>query len=259
MNDINLLESNGVNVKKSLEIFGDMATYDETLQVFLAEVDGKLDKIKKFKQEDNMDDYAIVVHSLKSDAKYFGFETLAEIAYQHELESKANHIDFINENYHKLLNEANRIITLVKKYLKVTNAFSGDTNINTVSDSNQKILIVDDSDIIRTVIQRIFNDSYEVLSANDGKEAIEVVDKYKNDNLVAVLLDLNMPNVDGFAVLDYFKSLDLFNKFSVSIITGNDDAEEDRRAFEYPIVDILKKPFNEANIKNIVEKTVNKL
>lgn len=65
-----------------------------------------------------------------------------------------------------------------------------------------------------------------------------------------------MPNVDGFEVLDYFKNHDLFKQVPVSIITGDSSKEVIDRAFTYPIVDMLQKPFNEVNIKNIVEKTI---
>ena len=77
-----------------------------------------------------------------------------------------------------------------------------------------------------------------------------------NNNIVGVLLDLNMPNVDGFAVLDYFKSNNLFTKFPVSIITGDDAKDSITRAFAYPIVDMLPKPFNERDVKRVVEKTM---
>ena len=57
-----------------------------------------------------MANYAIQVHSLKSDAKYFGFMALAEISYKHELESKANNMYFVTEHFDELMMEANRII-----------------------------------------------------------------------------------------------------------------------------------------------------
>ena len=71
-----------------------------------------------------------------------------------------------------------------------------------------------------------------------------------------MLLDLNMPNVNGFEVLDYFKANSLFNKIPVSIITGEDSKENVDRAFEYPIADVLSKPFNERDVKRVVEKTI---
>ena len=50
-----------------------------------------------------MANYAIEVHSLKSDCKYLGFTTLAQLSYQHELKSKANDVEFVNENYDDLI------------------------------------------------------------------------------------------------------------------------------------------------------------
>ncbi|MEG1310115.1 MAG: response regulator, partial [Bacilli bacterium] len=66
-----------------------------------------------------------------------------------------------------------------------------------------------------------------------------------------------MPNVDGFQVLEYFKNNNLFKKIPVSIITGDDSKEAIEKAFTYPIVDMLNKPFNEHDVKVIVEKTIN--
>ena len=114
MKDVNLLIENGANVKKALELFGDMETYDDTLSTFLAEVPDKLQKIKNYKEVGDMANYAIQVHSLKSDARYFGFEKLAEIAYEHELKSKANDMYYVTEHFDELMTEANRIVNLVK-------------------------------------------------------------------------------------------------------------------------------------------------
>ena len=85
MKDINILINNGVDVNASLEIFGDMELYDETIVDFLNSVHGKLDELKKYKEVGDMNNYAILVHSLKSDAKYLGFTKLAELSYAHEL------------------------------------------------------------------------------------------------------------------------------------------------------------------------------
>lgn len=256
MKDVNLLTSNGVNIEKSLELFGDMETYNDTLNDFLAEVDEKLAKIKAFKEVSDMANYAILVHSLKSDARYFGFEKLAELAYNHEMESKANNMYYVTENYDELMKEANRIVALVKQYMGVGGADSSEEVIPTISvQKDKKILVVDDSTIVRNFVEKIFSNEYQVLTANDGAEALEMV-KVGANSIYAVLLDLNMPNVDGYAVLDYFKQNDLFRKVPVSIITGENTKEGIDRAFSYQIVDMLQKPFNEVNVKNIVEKTI---
>ena len=69
MKDVNFLINNGVNVQKSLELFGDMETYNDTLETFLTDVEDKLSKIKSYKEISDMANYAILVHSLKSDAR----------------------------------------------------------------------------------------------------------------------------------------------------------------------------------------------
>lgn len=253
MKDVNLLTSNGVNVDQSLELFGDMDTYNDTLEEFLAGVGEKLENIKKYKEASDMANYAILVHSLKSDSKYLGFTKLAELSYNHEMQSKANNVDYVYANYDELMQEAQRIVKLVEEYLgKKTEVkvFEQPSNV----EKDKTILVVDDSSIIRTFIQRVFNDTYNVMIANDGREALEIVNS--NQNIVAMLLDLNMPNVNGFEVLEYFKTNGLFTKIPVSIITGDDSKETVTRAFTYPIADVLAKPFNERDVKRVVEKTL---
>lgn len=258
MKDVNLLIENGANVKKALELFGDMETYDDTLSTFLSEVPDKLQKIKNYKEVGDMANYAIQVHSLKSDARYFGFEKLAELAYDHELKSKANDMYYVTEHFDELMIEANRIVNLVKKYMGVGGVTEEEYQKPTNHD--KAILVVDDSNIIRNFILKIFKDDFEVIVANDGKEALDIInDPEKNTKIKAMLLDLNMPNVNGFEVLDYFKNNDLFTKYPTSIITGVDDKESIEKAYKYPIVDILLKPFNERDVKKILEKTLNNI
>lgn len=253
MKDVNLLTSNGVNVDQSLELFGDMDTYNDTLEEFLAGVGEKLENIKKYKEASDMANYAILVHSLKSDSKYLGFTKLAELSYNHEMQSKANNVDYVYANYDELMQEAQRIVKLVEEYLgkkAEVKVFEQPSNV----EKDKTILVVDDSSIIRTFIQRVFNDTYNVMIANDGREALEIINS--NQNIVAMLLDLNMPNVNGFEVLEYFKTNGLFTKIPVSIITGDDSKETVTRAFTYPIADVLAKPFNERDVKRVVEKTL---
>lgn len=250
MKDVDFLKNNGVNVEKSLELFGDMGTYNDMLKSFLDELEEKLAKIANYKEIADMANYAILVHSLKSDAKYFGFEKLAELAYQHELESKANHIYYIYDNYDMLMNEANKIVKIVKEYFGQTSVESVNEKV-TVKDKT--ILVVDDSEVISNFIKKIFNDVYNVIVAKDGREAIGFM---SNSDICAMLLDLNMPNVDGFSVLEYMKVNNLLDKIPTSIITGVGDESLISHAFEYSIIDVLRKPFNERDVKMVIERTI---
>ena len=115
--DRNYLEENGIDVQTGLELLGDMDMYNETMEDFLNEINEKYPKAKEYKEIGDMPNYAIIVHSIKSDSKYLGFTKLAELAYEHELKSKDNDIDFVNSNFTSLEEEINRIIEIIKKYL----------------------------------------------------------------------------------------------------------------------------------------------
>ena len=115
------------------------------------------------------------------------------------------------------------------------------------------IIIADDSMIVRNIIEKAVSDEYVVLKATNGREAIKHITDKKYD-IQGVLLDLNMPDSDGFVVLNYFKNNNLFKKYPVSIISGDDSKETIEKAFTYDIVDMLNKPFDGENIKSIVRK-----
>lgn len=261
MKDVNILTSNGIDIKKSLELFGDMNTYDSMMEDFLKEVDGKLANAKRYKDVMDMANYAIIVHSLKSDCRYFGMEALADMFYEHELAGKRNDVYFVQENFEKLMLEAEKMIRVVKKYMGV---LVEDEEVNTPSQpastsvQEECVLVVDDSNIIRNFIEKIFAGKYKVLSAKDGQEAISFVDNTPHDKIMCIFLDLNMPGVDGFQVLEHFKTNNLFREIPVSIITGSDDIETIQRAFKYPIVDMIQKPFNESKIRDVAEKTISR-
>lgn len=248
-----ILIQGGVDINAALELLGDMETYNETVQEFLKEINDKLEKIKTYKEAQDMANYAILVHSLKSDSKYLGFTKLADLAYNHEMASKAEDVRFVIGSYDALINETNRIVALLKQYVGTSTV---QENAPVSQDNSKKILVVDDSNIIRNFVQKMVPSEYSVLSADDGEKAIQIVTQ-ELANLKGILLDLNMPKMNGFEVLDFFKSNGLFAKVPVTIITGDDSKDTVLKAFDYPIVDVLNKPFNESDVRNVVTKMIN--
>lgn len=287
MYDVNFLISNGVDVNKSLELFGDIDTYNETVGEFLVSAKEKIAKLQKYKDDKDMPNYAIYVHSLKSDAKYFGFTKLADLAYDQELKSKEGDMFYIYEHYQELIDEVERTINIVKKYISPESEVTSNEQVPTSTTpapaaapapvtpapaaplptssniepaevySQKTILVVDDSNIIRNFVKRIFSEKYNIGMAKDGEEALNIIKaNTSNENIVAILLDLNMPKVDGFAVLTYMNEHQLFDSMPVSIISGDSSKDTINKAFTYPIIDMLGKPFTEADVKRVIEKTM---
>lgn len=266
MKDIKFLEKNGVDINKSLELFGNSNTYNETIGEFLVGIHTKINQLIKFMNNKDLTNYAIYVHSLKSDARYFGFTKLADMAYEHELKSKEGDFSYIATHINDLINETNNAIVLIQEYMKdddntevveETPTPQGPEDVKGEVYDKKTILVVDDSNIIRNFVKRIFSDRYNVGTAENGEEAINIIKaNQENDYIEAILLDLNMPKVDGFAVLDFMNYNGLLQKIPVSIISGDSSKETIDKAFTYQIVDMLEKPFNEQSIKMVIEKTL---
>ena len=275
MKDINILVSAGADINKSLELLGDMETYNDVLKDFLDMIDEKINNLNKYKSINDMASYAIDVHSLKSDVRYLGFMALGELAYELELLSKQNDLVSVSGKHDNLINEVNKMVSACKTYLygqvssapvaeATTNVISDTTSLDPMSEAimyqgsqvnsetqtpsvkNGVILIVDDSQITSNFIKKVFETDYDIVIANDGREAIEYLSNDENRNKVkSCLLDLNMPNVNGFEVLDFLNQNNYFVKLPVVVISGVEEVELIEKAKSYPIVDILLKPFNE--------------
>lgn len=113
-----ILKAGGVNLEGALENLGDMDMYNEIANDFLTESETRMPNIKSFFEAEDLVNYEILVHAMKSDSKYLGFTKLAELSYNHELASKDNNLAYVKENYNELMEEANRIINLLHQYLE---------------------------------------------------------------------------------------------------------------------------------------------
>ncbi len=247
MKDLKFLKENGVDTETSLSLFGDLETYNETMEDFLSGIDNKLQSLEKNKNTDELYNYAIFAHSIKSDARYLGFKTVADVALKHETAGKENNQHFILKDYDNLISNINEMINVIKRYL------TEEPDQKTESKTCKKtILVADDSPLITNLIYKALSGEYNVVVASDGEEVISRL----NSNIDILLLDLNMPNKNGFEVLEHLKQNNLFNNLRVSIITGDEERETITKAFTYPIVDMLIKPFSIEELKRIVLKTL---
>ena len=115
--NIDYLKQNNIDIDKSLELLGDINTYNDLLKEFMATIKDKVNNLYRYKNNNDLDNYAILVHSLKSDSRYLGFTKLADIALQHELKSKENDLTYLNNNFNLLFNEVKEVVNIISKYL----------------------------------------------------------------------------------------------------------------------------------------------
>ena len=113
---IAFLEQYGVDARTSIENMMGIETYDEIMNDFYDSLPQELSKIDNFKNIGDMSNYAILVHAMKSNARSFGFTKLGDIAYAHEMASKANDVNYVNEHYNEFLNAVIEVQEIISKY-----------------------------------------------------------------------------------------------------------------------------------------------
>lgn len=121
--------------------------------------------------------------------------------------------------------------------------------------TKNKILVVDDKGINRYMLGGIFRDNYEIVEAGGGQEAIDIMEA-NGSEFAVMLLDIIMPGIDGFGVLEYLKKHDMINMVPVVIVTDDTSEETSVRAFEYNVADMVIKPFEPRIIKRRVENII---
>lgn len=119
----------------------------------------------------------------------------------------------------------------------------------------QKILVVDDKGMNRYMLGGIFRDDYEIVEAGGGLEAIEILEEEKEE-LAVVLLDIIMPGMDGFGVLEHMKKRDMLEQIPVVIVTDDSSEATSVKAFEYKVADMVIKPFEPRIIKRRVQNII---
>lgn len=120
----------------------------------------------------------------------------------------------------------------------------------------EKILIVDDMPINRGILVDILEDEFNTAEASNGREAIEYIEAHHSE-ICAVLLDLMMPDIDGYAVLEYLNEKHYLKNFPVLIITGEDSLKIEKDCFDLGVSDFIRKPFDNKlvlkRVKNVTE------
>ena len=119
----------------------------------------------------------------------------------------------------------------------------------------QQILIVDDSKINCEILAEILKDEYRILEAANGEECIDLLKQY-GTGISLLLLDINMPVMDGFEVLALMNRDDWIEDIPVIMISSEDGASYVRRAYEMGASDYISRPFDAQVVHQRVSNTI---
>ena len=119
----------------------------------------------------------------------------------------------------------------------------------------QRILIVDDSEMNRIILSEILQDEYDIIEASTGEECLRLLEEY-GTGLALILLDIVMPGMDGFGVLDYMNRNHWIEEVPVIMISSEDSTTFVRRAYEQGVSDYISRPFDAKVVYQRVFNTI---
>jgi len=124
-----------------------------------------------------------------------------------------------------------------------------------IVDDKPVMLIVDDVEINRVVLTQFFQDEYQIIEAENGQEAMSVIEQQP---VSIVLVDLVMPIMDGFQMISIMKRNDQYAGIPVVVMTANNDGDSEARAMEMGAADFITKPYNptivRCRIRNVMAR-----
>ena len=121
--------------------------------------------------------------------------------------------------------------------------------------SRYRILIVDDSEMNRMILSEMLKGEFEILEAENGSACLDMLSRYEM-KISLILLDIVMPGMDGFGVLEYMNRNNLIKDIPVIMISGEDSGEVIKRAYEMGVSDYIKRPFDMEVVHRRVLNTI---
>lgn len=112
------------------------------------------------------------------------------------------------------------------------------------AENKECVLIADDVEFARGILRMLLRRDYEVLEAADGEEAVSLL-KDNAPRISCVLLDIKMPGLDGYGVMDYMRQAGLMDRIPVIALTSLSDPQGHIRCYESGAIDLIEKPYNE--------------
>ena len=123
---------------------------------------------------------------------------------------------------------------------------------------DKMILVVDDELLDRGILKDMLDREYDVIEAGDGKEALGMLAQHKK-SIVAVLLDLTMPQMDGFALLEAMREDEDYRSIPALVLTASSDEAAELKAFQCGAWDFITKPFHkdilDFRLKNAISRS----
>ncbi|MDR2876781.1 MAG: response regulator, partial [Chromatiales bacterium] len=218
------------------------------LTVFAEDLSVYLEKMRQALNEGMASQIHSIAHTIKGSAGNIGAKRVAEVCKRIETAVHGADLGAVRALYTLVVSESERLIALIKQRIEVmTQEESHDELAKSASVQKEQavassILIVDDDRSTRMSMRDILKqEGYQIIEAEDGKNALELCGAHPPD---LILMDANMPVMDGFTTCRLIKHQKALAHIPVLIVTGLEDESSIERAFAAGATDYVSKPVN---------------
>ena len=228
-----------VNIAKGF-CSDDINFYLEVLESYV--IHQQVEVLEKSYANKDLDAYLVQIHALKSTSKSIGAMHMSEHARALEIAAKEKDMDYIRKNHVCVMAEYKELLERVSATLDQQDERQGEkVTISLELRDVPLILVVDDNGLNLRVAEKMLEKQFKVASVSSGMEVLEFV---KNTIPDLILLDIHMPEMDGFEVLERLQGDPEYKDIPVVFLTANEEREVEVKGFELGAQDFIKKPFS---------------
>lgn len=191
-----------------------------------------------YKQED-WDNYRIAVHALKSTSLSIGAVSMSEEAKAMEMAAKGSDIPYLTLHHEELITDYTELLHKIDAALNGEEAAQYETD--TVADDDiPRIFAVDDDMMNLRIIEKMLEGKFAVSCFDSGEK---LLDALNNEIPDMILLDVRMPEMDGFEVLERLKESESYKEIPVIFLTADEERDTEVEGFKAGVLDFIRKPF----------------
>jgi len=240
-----LISIEEINVKNGLNfISGGMEMYKNTLEIFFNKIESECENMNAFLNGNDIQNFSISVHAMKSMLAIIGASELSEEAYKLEKASSNNDVNYCEKNFYGFKEK----LLIVRK--KLSDIFpGGDT------DKMKRALLVDDTEMILLIVKdKLSRCGLNVDTAENGRDAIE---KVSNNEYDIIFMDYLMPDINGIEVTKRIRKWEKDNNIKKNIIialTANEDDGNKEMFLNSGFDAFVSKPVNTQDLEEVIDK-----
>ncbi len=210
--------------------------YREMLTSYLNE--SKLKELNDYFASSDWDNYRIKVHALKSTSLSIGAVELSESARALEAAAKEGDEEYIKAHHEETMTDYSRLLQMIEGVLATKEKVIVDEAL--IQEDKDVILVVDDDRINLEIAKKILASRFTVKCASSGRGTLEFLSK---EIPSLVMLDLHMPDMDGFEVISMLKADARYRDIPVIFLTADSDRDTEIMGFKEGALDFITKPF----------------